>query len=121
MDSSTKTWFRGSYYVRKLHPTLNFLMWNYGSLNNEQEADYTKAKMILINKEFDKLVNKLLKLFHNIDLICRVQNVTFADLVVKCQKLIRTFAYDQLQKFSRDDDEAFHRAASCVSQRDIQV
>jgi len=55
-DSSTKKWFRGSYYVRKLHPTLSFLLWNYGSLNNEQELDYIKAKMIMVNKDFEKFV-----------------------------------------------------------------
>ena len=31
-------------------------MWNYGSLNDEQEADYIKAKMIMVNKDFDKFV-----------------------------------------------------------------
>jgi len=29
-------------------------MWNYGSLNDEQEADYIKAKMKMVNKEIDK-------------------------------------------------------------------
>jgi len=31
-------------------------MWNYGSLNDEQEADYIKAKMKMVNNEMDKLV-----------------------------------------------------------------
>jgi len=55
-DSETETWFRGSYYVQKLHPTLKFLMWNYGSLNDEQEADYIKEKMKMVNEEIEKLV-----------------------------------------------------------------
>jgi len=55
-DSSAKTWFRGSYYVRKLHPTLKFLMWNFGSLNDEQETDYIKEKMMMVNKDFDRFV-----------------------------------------------------------------
>jgi len=54
--SKVEMWFRGSYYVQKLHPTLKFLMWNYGSLNDEQEADYIKEKMKMVNKEFDKCV-----------------------------------------------------------------
>ena len=55
--SETETWFRGSYYVQKLHPTLKFLMWNYGSLNDEQEADYIKEKMKMVNDDdIEKLV-----------------------------------------------------------------
>ena len=49
-------WFRGSYYVHKLHPTLKLLMWNYGSLNDEQEADYIEEKMNMVNADFDKFV-----------------------------------------------------------------
>ena len=48
-----ETWVRGSYYVQKLHPSLRFLMWDYGSLDKEQELDYVKAKMIMVNMDFD--------------------------------------------------------------------
>jgi len=37
-------------------------MWNYGSLNDEQESDYVKAKMIMVNKDFDKFVEIVLRL-----------------------------------------------------------
>ena len=105
--------------MRKLHPTLKFLMWNYGSLNDEQESDYIKAKMIMVNKDFNKFVEVVfLRLMIPIH---RLQSITFSELVVKCQKLIRKFAFEQLQKISRDVNEVQHRAASCVSQRDIQV
>ena len=50
-----------------------------------------------------------------------VQNVVFSELVVKCQNLIRDFAYEQLRHFGIEDKEATLRATSCVSQRDIQV
>ena len=94
-------------------------MWNYGSLNDEQESDYIKAKMIMVNKDFNKFVEVVfLRLMIPIH---RLQNITFSELVVKCQKLIRKFAFEQLQKISRDVNEVQHRAASCVSQRDIQV
>ena len=43
-------WARGSYYVRRLHPTLQFLMWDYGSLDESQERDYINAKMKMLNK-----------------------------------------------------------------------
>jgi len=73
-------------------------MWNYGSLNDEQESDYIKAKMIMVNKDFNKFVEVVfLRLMIPIH---RLQNITFSELVVKCQKLIRKFAFEQLQKIS---------------------
>ena len=48
--SQKETWVRGSYYVRKLHPTLRFLMWDYGSLDECQEREYINAKMKMFNK-----------------------------------------------------------------------
>ena len=52
-EHKAETWVRGSYYVQKLHPTLELLMWDYGSLNHEQEAAYVQSKMIMINENFD--------------------------------------------------------------------
>ena len=96
-------------------------MWNYGSLNDEQEKDYIKEKMIMVNKEFDKFVLFLRFCIVCIAINCRVQNIAFSKLVVKCQGLIRQFASEQLRKFSVDDNDANLCATSCVSQRDIQV
>ena len=45
--SEEEMWVRGTYYVRTLHPTLSFLMWDYGSLDNDQEEEYIQAKMIM--------------------------------------------------------------------------
>ena len=42
--------------MQKLHPTLRFLLWNYGQLDAGQEADYINAKMIMTNKQFEKFV-----------------------------------------------------------------
>ena len=42
--------------MQKLHPTLKFLLWNYGQLDAGQEADYINAKMTMINKDFKELV-----------------------------------------------------------------
>ena len=50
-EHKAETWVRGSYYVQQLHPTLSFLMWDYGSLNKDQESAYVKAKMIMVNEE----------------------------------------------------------------------
>ena len=43
-------WVKGTYYVRKLHPTLRFLMWDYGSLDEHQEREYVNAKMKMLDK-----------------------------------------------------------------------
>ena len=44
-----------------------------------------------------------------------------SELILKCQKFIRDYAYEQLKFFGLEDGEAKVSAASCVSQRDIQV
>ena len=50
-DIDKEKWVRGTYYVRKLHPTLRFLMWDYGSLDEHQEKAYIRAKMIMLNQD----------------------------------------------------------------------
>lgn len=47
---SNETWLRSTYYVRPLHPTLKFLMWDYGSLDKDQEKQYIMAKLKMIEK-----------------------------------------------------------------------
>ena len=49
--SQKETWIHEAYYVRQLHPTLHFLMWDYGSLDKHQERDYINAKMKILNKQ----------------------------------------------------------------------
>ena len=53
------TWVRSSYYVRQLHPTLHFLKWDYGSLDEYQEKDYIDAKMRMLNKNLENLEVKI--------------------------------------------------------------
>ena len=48
-----ETWIRGTYYVRQLHPTLHLLMWDYGSLDKDQEREYIKAKMKMLYRQND--------------------------------------------------------------------
>lgn len=48
-DQDKEKWVRGTYYVRKLHPTLQFLMWDYGSLDEHQEKRYINTKMKMLN------------------------------------------------------------------------
>ena len=49
--SGKEIWVRGTYYVRQLHPTLRFLMWDYGSMDTDQEREYINAKMEMLSKE----------------------------------------------------------------------
>ena len=42
-------WMRGTYNVQSLHPTLRFLLWDYGSLDADQEKDYINEKMKMTN------------------------------------------------------------------------
>ena len=40
-----QSWLRGNYYVGKLHPTLEYLKWDYGSLSSDDERKYIQAKI----------------------------------------------------------------------------
>ena len=54
-DNSDETWIMDSYYVRKLHPTLAHLMWDYGSLGGDQEGQYVLAKVDMFTNQLSKL------------------------------------------------------------------
>ena len=97
-----ENWTRSSYYVRKLHPTLDFLKWDYGSLDEHQERDYINAKMKMLNKEMA-----------NVDI------ASLTDLIVESQRRMREYARQQLIE-TMSPDEARVSSRSCVSQRDIQ-
>lgn len=98
-------WFRGSYYVRPLHPTLELLMWDYKALDDDQEREYIFAKMSLT----------ILK-------SSSVDNSSLTKLVVESQELIRKYAYQSIMERMqvKDEEDARVRASSTVSQRDIQ-
>lgn len=113
-SSADDSWFRGSYYVRPLHPTMELLMWDYKALDRDQEREYIFAKISLI-KSSSK----------NSD------NASLTDQIVKSQELIRNYAFESIMEkmrrcsggksiTERDEDNARLRASSTVSQRDIQ-
>ena len=52
-EHEIETWVKGTYTVQKLHPAMKSLMWDYGSLNDEQESHYINEKMIMVNINFD--------------------------------------------------------------------
>lgn len=59
LASHKNTWIRPTYYVRPLHPTLEFLKWDYGSLDENQERDYISAKLKMMNKTMADLAVRL--------------------------------------------------------------
>ena len=50
----SETWVRGSYNVHRLHPTIKFLIWDYGFLDSQQEDDYIKAKMEMVSGSINR-------------------------------------------------------------------
>ena len=100
---TTESWLKGTYYVHKLHPTLRFLMWEYGSLNKHQELEYVHAKMVMLNKDMSD---------------SDVRSLT--ELIVESQEKMREYAFKQLRNLKVTDMLANVCAKSSVSQRDIQ-
>ena len=97
------SWISSNYYVRSLHPTLDMLKWDYGSLDEHQERDYINAKLRLVNKDMS-----------NIEL------ASLAELIITSQNLLRAFAFKQLKTVGVEEVDALRCSKSSVSQRDIQ-
>ena len=105
VDTKVEDWVLGWYYVRKLHPTLSRILWDYGALNKHQEHEYIQQKFS---------VSHIQQKIKGIDL----SNISAQ--IAKAQKLVRKFAKSQLIKVGFEKEEAEIRSKSCVSQRDIQ-
>ena len=96
-------WLKGTYYVHQLHPSLELLMWDYGSLDSQQEQEYVKAKMKMLDQTLSP------------------DNVRcLTDVIVQSQKIMRKYACKQLEATGLSKPESLRCAKSCVSQRDIQ-
>ena len=100
------SWLKGTYYVRQLHPTLEYLKWDYGSLDQQQEEEYVYTKMQMLNwpgmSSEDVSMRRL------------------TALIVESQQKMRTYASEQLQTLKISKTDAWLCAKSSVSQRDIQ-
>ena len=80
MASHTEeTWVKGTYNVRPLHPTLELLTWDYGALDSDQEKDYIRAKIQMLDQQ-----------------LANINVVTLAKLIAESQKLMREYALQQL-------------------------
>ena len=71
---SNAKWLRGSYYVRRLHPTLRLLMWDYGSLDKYQEMEYVNAKITMLPspKLKVRVVSIMSKMFMVTCMLCQI-------------------------------------------------
>ena len=96
-------WLRGSYYVRPLHPTLQLIKWDYGSLDSVQERDYINAKMKMLHRSMSN-----------------VEVASLTELIVDSQEVMRHYAAQQLRAHHFSAEESKAASHSCVSQRDIQ-
>ena len=54
-------------------------MWDYGALDSEQEKDYIRAKMQMLNKQLPN-----------------IEVVVLTDLIMESQSLMRNYARSQL-------------------------
>jgi len=102
-SGDTESWVKGTYYAHKLHPTLRFLMWDYGSLNQHQELEYVHAKMAMLNKQ-----------------ISGSDMQSLVVLIMESQKKMRKYAFQQLCELKVPGSLAMLCAKSTVSQREIQ-
>ena len=100
LQNHKKIWLKPTYCVHKLHPTLEYLKWDYGALNDIQELEYVTAKMKTISDD-----------------VTTFKSEDLAFLIVESQKRMRLYAYKTLQL---DQSEAKKCSSSSVSQRDMQ-
>ena len=103
VETSDKMWMMDSYYVRQLHPTLAHLMWDYGSLGEDQERQYVLAKVDMQSSWLSGSYKAAL-----------------TEVIVSSQKLMRQYAFEELKKWKISEQEAKQNSKCCVSQRDIQ-
>ena len=90
--------------MHRLHPTLEFLKWDYGALDEQQELEYIAAKMRTIPKSS----------INNFDLD------DLSQILVKSQNNIRMYAAEALRSSGLEENEIMKVSRSSVSQRDIQ-
>ena len=96
-----------SYYVRRMHPTMELLKWKYGALDDMQELNYIRAKFSMLRKSSSASIDKIEE-----EILCKY--------ISNSQKQIRKYVMQRLVDSNFSEEEALARSSSCVSQRDIQ-
>lgn len=83
------------------------MKWNYGALDSEQEHDYVRAKLKMLQTECSVGIDS-------------TEEDILVDSIVESQNQIRQYVKETLLNIGLSLNEARIRASSCVSQRDIQ-
>ena len=109
LESIPELWCRPTYHVQPLHPTLQYLVWDYGSLGHDQEEDYVREKLRMVQPIY----------FKDEATLCD----TLTELILRSQEIMRenTLKFLTENNFGKIDTEVIRCSSqSCVSQRDIQ-
>lgn len=112
LESVPELWCRATYHVQQMHPTLSYLVWDYGALGRDQEEEYVRAKLKMVRPFYFKNVGAG---------ICD----SLTDLILKSQDMMRESVKQFMKNGLQNDDninndEIEIASHSCVSQRDIQ-
>lgn len=104
-EKTLDAWHSPHYIVQELHPTLDFLKWDYGALDEVQERNYVEAKLQLLQRNMPQ-----------------VEVSYLSDLIVKSHTQLRNYAAEHIQTLLPENEKssASQLARCCVSQRDIQ-
>ena len=111
LESVPSLWCRTTYNVLPLHPTLRYLVWDYGALGHDQEEEYVKAKLRMVCPlDFEDTTG---------DTLCNA----LTELIIISQNMMRDnvkhyLTHKSIGEISSEDIEIASK--SCVSQRDIQ-
>lgn len=102
-----REWVSGHYQVRPLPPSLSTICWDYGALKREQEKEFIQQRILMMDENLPiSLTSKM------------------TEILSSSHEFIRELARDHIVACSSsagmDESEAFLRARSVVSLRDIQ-
>ena len=99
LSEEVTSWVRSSYYVDDIHPTLQFLKWDYGSLSTQQEKEYVTVKLQMIDNVLPSL-----------------EAYCLSDLIAQSQESIRDSAYQHYVASGVDGEVAQEH---CINILDI--
>ena len=103
-----REWVSGHYQVRQLPPSLSTICWDYGALKREQEKEFVQQRILMMDQNLPiSLTSKMTEILSSSHELIR--ELAKEHIIEKCSSSV-----------SMDESEAFLRARSVVSLRDIQ-
>ena len=102
-----REWVSGHYQVRQLPPSLSTICWDFGALKREQEKEFIQQRIRMMDENMPHSLTSRM-----------------TEILSSSHEFIRELARDHIMKSSSStsmqESEAFLRARSVVSLRDIQ-